>query len=132
MASTPQVSPTLVVYRGLPATSNYVWSPFATKLEARLRFAGLRYRIEQGSLGKAPRGKIPYVDIAYDGQQGPVTMGDSTAIVKQLVDDGACADLNANLSPVARAHDVAIQALLEDKLCFYQVRLMFVRLVTPY
>ncbi|KAF5507756.1 Failed axon connections-like protein [Colletotrichum aenigma] len=120
MAPSLKVPPTLVVYRGFAATNNYVWSPFVTKLEARLRFAGLRYRIEQGSLGKAPRGKIPYVDITYDGSQGPVTMGDSSAITKQLVNDGACDDLNADLPPVGRAHDLAVQALLEDKLYFFQ------------
>lgn len=34
--------PPLTVYRG------FVWSPFVTKLETRLRFGGLAYKTEQG------------------------------------------------------------------------------------
>lgn len=113
----------IVLYRGFPASNAYIWSPFVTKLEARLRFAGLKYRADQGSFSKAPRGKIPYVEITHEGQRAPVSLGDSTMIARHLVEDGLCEDLNARLSPAGRAQDASIRALLEDKLYFYQVRI---------
>ncbi|KAL0938392.1 uncharacterized protein CTRU02_205002 [Colletotrichum truncatum] len=110
----------LVLYHGFPVSNAYVWSPFVTKLEARLRFASQWYRVEQGSMSKAPQGKIPYVEISHEGQEVPTALGDSTLITQRLIDDGACEDLNAALSPVSKAYDLAIRALLEGKLCFYQ------------
>jgi len=117
----PQLNFTL--YRGFTGSGAYVWSPFVTKLEARLRFAGLSYRVEAGSLGKAPRGKIPYLAIAKPdaGSQAPTVLSDTALISQKLVEDGVLDDLNAKLSPTEKAHDLAIQALLEDKLYFYQV-----------
>jgi len=41
------------------------------------------------------------------------------------VEEGRLEDLNAKLSPTERAMDLAIRALLEDKLYFYQVRTYF-------
>ncbi|WYZ39582.1 hypothetical protein EsH8_III_001496 [Colletotrichum jinshuiense] len=120
MSASPQNQPDLVLFRGFPATNNYVWSPFVTKLEARLRFAGLKYRADQGSMGKAPRGKIPYIEITPTGEGKPIVLGDSGLIIQSLVDDNISKDFNATLSPVARAHDTAIRARLEDKLYFYQ------------
>ena len=75
---------------------------------------------------KAPRGKIPYVSMTKTepGSQTPgppTTIADSTLIVDKLVEDGVLEDLNAKLSPAEKAHDLAIRALLEDKLYFYQV-----------
>ncbi len=48
-------------------------------------------------------------------------MGDSTLIIKHLVDDGSMEDLNAKLDPVEKSYDLALRALLEDKLYWYQV-----------
>ena len=112
----------LILYRGFQGSSTYVWSPFVTKLEARLRFAGLSYRNEAGSPFSGPRGKIPYVAISKPGSADPPTpMGDSTLIIKHLVDDGSMEDLNAKLDPVEKSNDLALRALLEDKLYWYQV-----------
>lgn len=114
----------ITLYRGFQGSGNYVWSPFVTKLETRLRFAGLAYRTEAGSLSKAPKGKIPYVTISSKTDSTsptPVVLADSTLITERLVKDGVSEDLNAKLSPTEKALDVAIRALLEDKLCFYQV-----------
>jgi len=126
MISESKSSPRLTLYRGWDSPGNYVWSPFVTKVEARFRFAGLSYRSEAGSLSKAPRGKIPYVAIARgegDTQDPDSTSlySDSTLIIDQLVEDGLLDDLNAKLSPVQKAHDAGLRALLEDKLYFYQV-----------
>jgi hypothetical protein len=106
----------LVLYRGWKETGNYVWSPFVTKLELRLRHAGVPYRIDVGSATTAPKGKIPYIEITESE-----CLGDSTLIIKRLMKNGTVQDLNAKLSPENRAHDIALRALLEDKLYFYHV-----------
>jgi hypothetical protein len=86
------------------------------KLEARLRFAGVSYVTECGSTRTAPKGKIPYLEC----REG--TLGDSTLIIKQLVEWERLPDLNSGLASAAKAHDLALRALLEDKLYFYHVR----------
>jgi hypothetical protein len=114
-------NPQLTVYRGSPPTNAYVWSPFVTKLETRLRLSSVPYRLGGGSPRSAPKGKIPYIEAANpDGQTS--TIGDSTLIIRHLVDDGTLPDLNAALSPAQRAHDLAIRALMEDKVYFYGTR----------
>ncbi|KAF7560800.1 hypothetical protein G7046_g3350 [Stylonectria norvegica] len=118
MSST--VRPLLTVYRGSPHTGTYVWSPFVTKLEARLRFDGISYRVSGGSPKSAPRGKIPYVDVEENGVQQ--RLADSTLIIRDLVENGTLTNLNASLSPVQRAQDLAVRALLEEKLYFYGTR----------
>ncbi|KAI2627777.1 hypothetical protein GGR54DRAFT_636899 [Hypoxylon sp. NC1633] len=116
MASSLKATPKLTVYRGFPVKNAYVWSPFVSKLETRLRLAGLPYKIEQGSLGQAPRGKIPYISTP----SSPDFLGDSTLIIKKLIQDGLISDLNGSLTPVQRAQDLALRGLLEDKLYFIQ------------
>jgi glutathione S-transferase len=49
-------------------------------------------------------------------------MGDSAIILKHLIETNAAADLNADLSAAERGQDLAIRALLEDKLYFYHGR----------
>jgi hypothetical protein len=113
----------LIVYRGWLDRGKYVWSPFVIKLEARLRFAGVPYRAEVGSTQKGPKGKIPYVECRglQPNDSEPATFGDSTLIIKRLVGCDILPDINAKVSPVTRAQDLAIRALLEEKLCFYHV-----------
>ncbi|KAL4799040.1 hypothetical protein BDV19DRAFT_321032 [Aspergillus venezuelensis] len=117
--STP--SPTLTIYRGSLAPGAYVWSPFVTKLEARLRFAGIPYKADAGSIRASPKGKIPYAEITND-VGSTTTMGDSTLITQHLIDHGVFSSLNEDLTPEDRAHDLAIRALLEDKTFFYNTR----------
>ncbi|KAL1868805.1 hypothetical protein Plec18167_008110 [Paecilomyces lecythidis] len=139
MSSTTKHGPELTLYRGWLEPGRYVWSPFVIKLEARLRFAGVRYDIKAGSAREAPRGKIPYVEIRQrgsdsatsagtvttaavdgDGPSCSTTLADSTLIIKHLVERGILPDINAQASsPTVRAQDLAIRALLEDKLYFY-------------
>lgn len=106
----------LIVFRGWLDPGKHVWSPFVIKLEARLRFARVSYVTDCGSVRKAPKGKIPYLECTNG------TLGDSTLIIKQLVEWSRLPDLNAKLSPAVRAKDLALRALLEDKLYFYHVR----------
>ncbi|KAF2490774.1 putative glutathione S-transferase [Lophium mytilinum] len=107
-----------MVYRGWPTIGAHVWSPFIIKLEARLRFSSITYTTESGSPTKAPKGKIPYVKYR-DQSNHTTTLGDSTLIINQLTHSGTLLDLNAPLSPEKKAVDLALRALLEDKLYFY-------------
>lgn len=110
-ASTP-----LTLFRGASPHNSYVWSPFVTKLEARLRFASVPYTLGAGSPRSAPRGKIPYIEM--DGRQ----MGDTTLIIRDLTQRGVIAQQNTSnvsLTRLQRAQDLAIRALLEDKVYFY-------------
>ncbi|KAK4041294.1 hypothetical protein C8A01DRAFT_34705 [Parachaetomium inaequale] len=118
----PKVVPSLTVYRGFPARGCYTPSPFVNKLETRLRIGGLSYRVEMGSVPKAPRGKIPYVDVETSDPSKPEQLSDSTFITRRFVEDGHLADLNAALMPAERARDLGVRALFEDRLCFYQGR----------
>ncbi|KAE8387302.1 hypothetical protein BDV23DRAFT_186454 [Aspergillus alliaceus] len=120
--SSPPKSPPITLYRGLPGTGVYTWSPFVIKLEARLRFAGIPYRVEAGSLRNAPKGKVPYISIPEPNiheNPSPPLMGDSTMITKTLIERGLVGDLNNKLSATEKLHDMSLQALLEEKLYFY-------------
>lgn len=122
MASHFQPQLNLALYRGFQGSPNYVWSPFVTKLEARLRFGGLSYYTEVGSPFSGPRGKIPYIVMSKpDSTEPPKTLGDTTLITAKLVEDGVMEDLNAGLDPAEKAQDLALRALLEEKLYWYQV-----------
>jgi hypothetical protein len=133
MSQTKEAQAKLVVYRGWLERGQHVWSPFVIKLEARLRFAGIAYTTDAGSTRSAPKGKIPYVEFrrlqpgatAAAGSiidSRPAFLGDSTLIIKHLVEWDVLPNINARVSPAARAQDLAIRALLEDKLYFYHVR----------
>ncbi|KAF9774858.1 hypothetical protein IL306_007102 [Fusarium sp. DS 682] len=108
--------PQFTIFRGPGKPTAFTWSPFVIKLEARLRFAGLSYRVAEGSPKTAPRGKIPYIE--FEGE----SLSDSTFIIKRFIDDGLIPDLNASLTPLQRAQDLAFRALLEEKVYFYGTR----------
>lgn len=109
----------ITIFRGFPEKGCYTWSPFVTKLEARLRFGDISYNVESGSPTKAPRGKVPYITFESDGQMQSIA--DSGLIVNSFVESGYLKDLNAAISPVQKAQDLAIIALLENRLYFLQV-----------
>lgn len=112
--------PNLTLYRGWVDRGCYVWSPFVTKLELRLRLSNVRYTVEAGSPSTAPKGKIPYIEM-WPQEGPPLVLADSTLIIKRLVELDYLEDLATALSSPTRAHDLAIRALLEDKLYFYHV-----------
>jgi hypothetical protein len=47
-------------------------------------------------------------------------MADSALIIERLVSGGLLPDLNALLGTAEKVYDVALRALLEEKLYFYQ------------
>ncbi|ORY61542.1 uncharacterized protein BCR38DRAFT_495142 [Pseudomassariella vexata] len=117
----------IIIYRGWKDHGKHVWSPFVVKLEARLRFAGVKYTTDVSSPKTAPKGKIPYLE-CWDPLHDPssrgttkprIKLGDSTLIIKTLARWNVVPDINAGLSPAARTQDMALRALLEDKLYFY-------------
>ncbi|KAL4897175.1 hypothetical protein BDV59DRAFT_209522 [Aspergillus ambiguus] len=115
-------TPKLVLYRGWLDSGKHVWSPYVVKLEARLRFAGISYDTRAGSTQTAPKGKIPYMEISEDDAFTPTSLGDSTLIIKHLTERNVLPDINAGLRPTNRAHDLALRALMEEKLYFYHAR----------
>lgn len=123
MMAVQDTQTSITIYRGFQETGAYVWSPFVNKLEARLRFAGISYRCEGGSVSQAPRGKFPYVEVSSPkaASPAPTMLADSTLIISTFIEDGLLEDINAKLSPAAKANDLALRALLEEKLYFYQV-----------
>jgi hypothetical protein len=129
-------SPNITLFRGWLDPGKHVWSPFVVKVEARLRFAGVRYVTDAGSPLHAPKGKIPYLEcrgqvpldavaasnIAHDGSGDPVvSLADSALIIRTLTQSGVLPDLNANLSAKDKALDFGLRTMLEDKLYFYHV-----------
>ncbi|KAH3153240.1 hypothetical protein KXW80_008325 [Aspergillus fumigatus] len=132
----PSPSSKITLYRGFPDQGQFIWSPFVTKLEARLRFAGLSYENRAGSIREAPRGKIPYLAIRKKPSPSPLgvssddndndddvhVLADSTLIIKRLIEWGVLPDLNARLAPTERAQDLGLRAFLEEKFYFYSSR----------
>jgi glutathione S-transferase len=113
--------PQLTLYRGFADRNCYVWSPFVTKVEFHLRLGGLSYQYEEGSPRESPKGKVPYIDVGPLIGMERTLVSDSALIVKHLVELDKLPDLNASLSGPDAAMDLALRALLEEKLYFLGV-----------
>ena len=121
----------LILYRGFAPTNTYTWSPFVTKLEARLRFDSIKYKCLEGSTREGPRGKVPYVDFGGMGKTGGEQaserdetggkdlLGDSNVIVKEMVRREIVRDLNEDLRSEQALLDLSVRGLLEEKLYFF-------------
>ncbi|KAJ4359112.1 hypothetical protein N0V95_002436 [Ascochyta clinopodiicola] len=116
----------VAIYRGADLPSQYTWSPFVSKLELRCRLSGLKYVCEIGFPPSGPKGKIPYAQVTLPAQS-PVWLGDSTLIAKDFVSKGLLRDLNSGLSAKDKGHDLALRALVEDKLAFYDTHERWVK-----
>ncbi|KAJ9656426.1 hypothetical protein H2201_008546 [Coniosporium apollinis] len=114
----------ITLFRGWSDKDCYVWSPFVTKLELRLRLSNVSYQTAAGSMRTAPTGKIPYVDVREEEQPTSTTsaIGDSAMIAQYLAGRGLIHDLDANLGASSKAQDLAIRALVEDRLYFFNMR----------
>ncbi|KAH7120742.1 putative glutathione S-transferase [Dendryphion nanum] len=110
-------SASLTLFRGWDEPGKYVWSPFTTKLEFRLRMSHLPYTRAIGATTSGPKGKVPYVALTIDSSTQH--LADSSLIIQHLISTGMLQEVNANLSAKETAVDLAVRALLEDKLCFY-------------
>ncbi len=83
--------------------------------------AYLAYLKDSGSPMQGPKRKIPCISFTSSSASTSRFLGDSTLIIEKLVEEGELPDLNAKLSPKEKVMDLAVGALLEDKLYFYQV-----------
>jgi glutathione S-transferase len=93
-------------YFGLPDAS-----PFVIKAMLLLKFAGLEYSEGRGGYGKAPKGKLPYID--DDGDVVP----DST-FIRFHIEKKYGFDFDAGLAPEQRAMAWAIEKMCEEHLYF--------------
>lgn len=91
---------------GLPATS-----PFAMKSEVHLKMAGVPYQYVQSRPARAPKGKIPFIQV------GAHRLGDST-FIRAYIEREYGFDFDRGLSSEQRAQAWAIERMLEDHLYF--------------
>jgi glutathione S-transferase len=84
-------------------------SPFVLKAEVLLKMAGVPYRISTEGFGKAPKGKLPYID--DDGER----IADST-FIRWHIEKKYRFDFDRGLSADARAVAWAFEKMAEDNL----------------
>jgi glutathione S-transferase len=96
-------------YFGLPDAS-----PFVTKAIMLLKFAGLEYSEDRGGFGKAPKGKLPYIN------DGGVIVADST-FIRFHIEKKYGFDFDAGLTPEQKAAAWAIEKMCEEHLYFAMV-----------
>jgi len=84
-------------------------SPFVTKAEVLLKMAGLAYRTDTTGFGRAPKGKLPYVE--DDDEQ----VADSTFIRRHL-ENKYRVNFDKGLSAEQRAIAWAFEKMAEDNL----------------
>jgi glutathione S-transferase len=84
-------------------------SPFVLKVETLLKMSGRAYRIATDGLGKAPKGKLPYID--DDGER----VADST-FIRWHIEKKYNFDFDRGLSPEQRAIAWALEKMVEDNL----------------
>jgi hypothetical protein len=123
------LSPTpldITLFRGSDDQGCYVWSPFVTKLEFRLRISHVSYKTAAGSMKTAPTGKIPYVEISEKDRPdvSKTSIGDSALIASYFAEHGLIHDLKEHLDATTKAQDLAMRALVEDRLYFYNVNMV--------
>lgn len=84
-------------------------SPFVIKAMLLLKLADLPFREDRHGYGKAPKGKLPYID--DDGTR----VADST-FIRFHIEAKYGIDFDVGLTPEARATSWAVEKMLEDHL----------------
>lgn len=84
-------------------------SPFVTKVELLLKMADLPYRVDTGGFGKAPKGKLPYID--DNGER----IADST-FIRWHLEKKYAVDFDRGLSAEQRAVAWAFEKMAEEHL----------------
>jgi glutathione S-transferase len=82
-------------------------SPFVTKAEILLKLAGLAFDTDTGGFGKAPKGKLPYLDDAG------TLVADST-LIRCHIEKRYGFDFDKGLTAHARGVAWAVEKMLED------------------
>jgi glutathione S-transferase len=99
----------LTLYTFGPAFGLPDASPFVTKAEMLLKLAGLPYETRRGSLRRAPKGKLPYLD-----DMGRI-VADST-LIRWHIEKTYHIDFDGDLNPEERGIAWAAEKLMEDNL----------------
>jgi glutathione S-transferase len=84
-------------------------SPFVTKTMLVLKFAGLPYQENRQGYGRAPKGKLPYIDDAG------IIVADST-FIRFHIEQKYGFDFDAGLTPAQKAAAWAIEKMCEEHL----------------
>jgi glutathione S-transferase len=108
----------IVLHRPPGAWGTRSLSPFAIKLEAYLRLAGIPYEARGGDPQRSPNGKVPYVRLE-DG----TLLADSQRVIDLLESLAGAAALDAGLDGPARARGHLVRRTLEEATYFHLVRL---------
>ncbi|MEY4748045.1 MAG: hypothetical protein RIQ60_259 [Pseudomonadota bacterium] len=103
----------LIVHTFGPAWDSIDISPYVVKLCTWLRLAGLPFEARVSDVRRTPNQKLPAVTLA-DGQ----VLADSAVIIERLTRQHGDPLGDARLTPVERASQRALQALLESELYF--------------
>lgn len=90
-------------------------SPFVVKVATWCRLVGVEHSLHGGDRNKAPKGKLPYVEV--DGE----VLCDSTHIVRRL--SAKHRDLDEGLTDYERALSRAFQSMIEEHLYFVSLTL---------
>ncbi len=85
-------------------------SPFVVKVATWCKLAGVEHSLHAGDRNKAPKGKLPYVEV--DGE----VLCDSSHIIKRLSEKHR--DLDEGLTDYERALSRAFQSMVEEHLYF--------------
>ena len=114
--------PTVILF-GFPYPPNAAsGSGYCQKVEVFLRFASIPYELRSTRPDKAPKGKLPYVEIYHPKSKSanskPEIVPDSHFIVRHLISQGILddPDLSAGLTAVQKAESRAWQAYIEELL----------------
>lgn len=86
-------------------------SPFVTKVMLLLKLAGLPYQIDQNGYGKAPKGKLPYIN------DNGLIVADST-LIRFHIEDKYQFDFDTNLTEEQKAISWAVEKMCEEHLYF--------------
>ena len=86
-------------------------SPFVMKTMMLLKLAGRPYRVASGNLGKAPKGRLPFI------VDGGTAIADST-FIRFYLEKRYGIDFDAGLSPEQKAIAWAAEKMCEEHLIF--------------
>lgn len=87
-------------------------SPFVVKTMMLLKLAGLDYAEDRRGYGRAPKGKLPYID-----DNGTI-VADST-FIRWHIEESRGFDFDANLNAEQRAIAWAVEKMCEDNLYWF-------------
>jgi glutathione S-transferase len=105
----------LTLHKGPAAFGVNDISPFCLKLESYLRMAGIPYTARMADFGKAPKGKIPFIE-----EEGSY-LGDSQFIIEHLKrKHGDTLDAKLSAAEVAQGH--LVRRVLEESVYWHIIQ----------